>query len=267
MGTFGTLLAALENPLEEVVSRPIHEFTIGSWHIPFTNHMFMIALAALALMIVLPLVIRRQGLVPHGFSNVIETICVYLREDMVRPMLKDYTDRYIGIIWSMFFFILTMNLLGLTPLDKLVWLVTKKQSWGGAATANIYVTGTLATFSFFLFHIAGIRQKGIVRYLATLSPKVPWPIMPFMFVMEVLSSFVRLFSLAIRLFANILAGHILLGVILGFIIMFKTYVVASASIVTTTLMSLLEIFVAFLQAYIFVFLTTIFIMFAVSEEH
>ena len=82
-----------------------------------------------------------------------------------------------------------------------------------------------------------------------------------------LSSFVRLFSLAIRLFANILAGHILLGVLLGFIIMFKTFMVAGASIVVTTLMSLLEVFVAFLQAYIFVFLTTIFIMFAVSEEH
>jgi F-type H+-transporting ATPase subunit a len=160
-----------------------------------------------------------------------------------------------------------MNLLGLTPLAQFVWLFTKKQNWGGAATANIYVTGTLATVAFFLFHAAGIREKGLGKYLATLSPKVPWPIMPFMFVMELLSSFVRLFSLAIRLFANILAGHILLGVLLGFIIMFKNYMVASASIMATTLMSLLEIFVAFLQAYIFVFLTAIFIMFAVSEEH
>ena len=267
MGIFGTLLAGIENPLEEVVSHPIFEFSVGSWTFSFTNHMFMIAVASIALMIVLPLVVRRQGLVPRGFQNVIETVCVFLREDMVRPMLKDYTDRYIGIVWTMFFFILTMNLLGLTPLDKFVWLFTKKQNWGGAATANIYVTGTLATFSFFLFHLAGIRQKGLVKYLATLSPKVPWPMMPFMFVMELLSSFVRLFSLAIRLFANILAGHILLGVLLGFIIMFKTFMVASASIVITTLMSMLEIFVAFLQAYIFVFLTTIFIMFAVSEEH
>jgi F-type H+-transporting ATPase subunit a len=267
MGTFGILLAGIENPLEEVVSRPIHEFTIGSWTFAFTNHMFMIMLASIVLMVVLPLVIRRPSLVPHGFQNVIETICVYLREDMARPMLKDHTDRYIGVLWTMFFFILTMNLLGLTPLAQFVWLFTKKQNWGGAATANIYVTGTLATIAFFLFHAAGIREKGLGKYLATLSPKVPWPIMPFMFVMELLSSFVRLFSLAIRLFANILAGHILLGVLLGFIIMFKNYMVASASIMATTLMSLLEIFVAFLQAYIFVFLTAIFIMFAVSDEH
>ena len=267
MEMFGTLLAGIENPLEEVVSHRIFEFTIGSRTFAFTNHMFMIALASIVLMIVLPLVIRRPGLVPRGFQNVIETICVYLREDMARPMLKEHTDRYIRVLWTMFFFILMMNLLGLTPLDKFVWLFTKKQSWGGAATANIYVTGTLATVAFFLFHAAGIREKGLVKYLATLSPKVPWPIMPFMFVMELLSSFVRLFSLAIRLFANILAGHILLGVLLGFIIMFKNYMVATASIGATTLMSLLEIFVAFLQAYIFVFLTAIFIMFAVSEEH
>jgi F-type H+-transporting ATPase subunit a len=265
----GILLSAL-NPLEEVVSKRIEQIPpihIGPWELHFTNHMFMVMLASLVLMIGLPLAVRQKGLVPRGFRNVIEAICVYLREDMARPMLKDHTDRYISVIWSLFFFILTMNLLGLMPLDKLVWLFTDEQHWGGAATGNIWVTGALATFAFLLFHLAGIREKGLIKYFATLSPKVPWPMMPFMFVMELLSSFVRLFSLAIRLFANILAGHILLGVLLGFIIMFKTFMVAGASILATTLMSLLEVFVAFLQAYIFVFLTTIFIMFAVSEEH
>lgn len=265
MEIFGILLSGIEDPLKEVISKPL--WGIERWGFVFTNHMFMIALASLILMIGLPLVVRQKDRVPHGFKNLLETICVYLREDMARPMLKEHTDRYIGILWTMFFFILTMNLLGLMPLDKLVWVFTTKPNWGGAPTANIYVTGTLATFSFFLFHLAGIRQKGFFRYLATLSPKVPWPLMPFMFVMELLSSFVRLFSLAIRLFANILAGHILLAVLLGFIIMFKNYMVATASIMATTLMSLLEIFIAFLQAYIFVFLTAVFIMFAVSEEH
>jgi F-type H+-transporting ATPase subunit a len=85
--------------------------------------------------------------------------------------------------------------------------------------------------------------------------------------MELISSFVRLFSLAIRLFANILVGHIVLSVLLGFILLFKNFMVASASIAAATAMSMLEIFVAFLQAYIFTFLTTIFIGFAISEEH
>jgi F-type H+-transporting ATPase subunit a len=156
----------------------------------------------------------------------------------------------------------------MTPLAQIIWAVSGKQNHlGGAATANLYVTGALAVFAFFLFHIAGIVEKGFFKYFATLAPKVPWPIMPFMFLMELLSSFVRLFSLAIRLFANILAGHILLAVLLGFIVIYKNYMVASASIVVTTLMSLLELFVAFLQAYIFTFLTTIFIGFSISEEH
>jgi F-type H+-transporting ATPase subunit a len=199
---------------------------------------------------------------------VIEVICVFIREDVARPFLKDHTDRYVGFLWSMFFFILSLNLLGMIPLNGMVWLVTgKHNNIYGAATANLYVTGALATFAFLLFHTAGIYEKGFVRYFATLSPKVPWPMMPFMFLMELISSFVRLFSLAIRLFANILAGHILLAVLLGFIIMFKTFVVGVASIFATTLMSLLELFVAFLQAYIFTFLTTIFIGFAISEEH
>ncbi|NLW83228.1 MAG: F0F1 ATP synthase subunit A [Phycisphaerae bacterium] len=268
MGICGILSSGF-NPLQEVASKRLFVVSLGSLEIPFTNHMLIVALTALLLMVLIPLAIRRGIRVPRGFGSVIETICVFLREDVARPFLKDDTDRYIGVLWSLFFFILGLNLMGLVPLDRFVWLVTQKEHNHivGAPTANIWVTGALAGFAFMLFHLAGIRQKGLGKYLATLSPKVPWPLMPFMFVMELLSSFVRLFSLAIRLFANILAGHILLGVLLGFILMFKTFMVAGASIFATMLMSLLEIFVAFLQAYIFTFLTTIFIGFAISEDH
>ena len=268
MGTYGILLSGF-NPLQEVASKTLFVMRLGAMDIPFTNHMLMVTLTAVLLMVLIPLAIGRNVRIPRGFHGLIETLCVFLREDVARPFLKDDTDRYIGVLWSLFFFILGLNLMGLVPLDKFVWLVTgiEHNHIVGAPTGNIWVTGTLATFAFMLFHLAGIRQKGLKTYLATLSPKVPWPLMPFMFIMELLSSFVRLFSLAIRLFANILAGHVLLAVLLGFIVMFKTYMVAGASIIATTLMSLLEIFVAFLQAYIFTFLTTIFIGFAISEEH
>lgn len=267
MAICGTLLAEL-NPLEEVVSKTLFTFEVAGHTVPFTNHMLMIALASLLLVIVFPIVIYTRKLVPSGFYNVIEVVCLFIREEVARPFLKDKTDRYIGYLWTIFFFILTLNLLGMLPLNGIVWVFTRKHNnIYGAATANLYVTGALATFAFFLFHIAGIYEKGFVKYFATLSPKVPWPMMPFMYFMELVSSFVRLFSLAIRLFANILAGHILLGVLLGFIILFKTFVVASASLLTTTAMSLLELFVAFLQAYIFTFLTAIFIGFAIGDEH
>lgn len=265
MNVCGMMLAST-NVLEEIVSKK-WIIPIGPYEVPFTNHMLMITLASLTLMVVLPLVLKKPVLVRSGLGNLIETICVYLREDVARPFLKDQTDRYIGILWTLFFFILTMNLLGLMPLSQLMYIITKHKHIGGAATANVWVTGALATFSFLLFHIAGIREKGVWHYLKTFTPKVPWPMFPFMFVIEVVSSFVRLFSLAIRLFANILAGHILLAVILGFIMMFKNYMVAFSSLTATVLFSLLEVFVAFLQAYIFVFLTTIFIGFAIADEH
>ncbi|MBM4102881.1 MAG: F0F1 ATP synthase subunit A [Planctomycetes bacterium] len=264
--TMCSLLLASSNILEEIVSKE-WKIPLGPYKIPFSNHMLMIMVACLLLMIILPLSLQAPVLVRKGFGSVIETICVFLREDVVRPFLKEHTDRYIGVLWTLFFFILTMNLLGLMPIDKVIFLITKKDHIGGAPTANIYVTGALATFSFFLFHIAGIREKGLWNYLRTFTPQVPWPMLPFMFILEAVSSFVRLFSLAIRLFANILAGHILLAVILGFIMIFKTFMAATGSLFAMILFSLLEIFVAFLQAYIFVFLTTIFIGFAVAEEH
>jgi F-type H+-transporting ATPase subunit a len=267
MAIYGTCLAEL-NPLEHVVSHELFTLTILGRELPFTNHMLMISVGSIVLMVALPLVIRKRQLIPSGFYNVVETICVFIREDVARPFLKDHTDRYIPYLWSIFYFILALNLLGIVPFNAAIGMfIGEQNNLYGAATGNLYVTGALATFAFFLFHLAGIFEKGFVRYFATLSPKVPWPMMPFMFFMELISSFVRLFSLAIRLFANILAGHILLAVLLGFIMMFKNFMVASASILATTLMSLLEIFVAFLQAYIFTFLTTIFIGFAISEEH
>ncbi len=260
-------LLANANVVEEITSKNLWTFHVGSYPFHFSNHMLMIAVASIILMVVLPMVLRRPVLVRTGFGNAIETICVYIREDVARPFLKDHTDRYIGILWTLFFFILTMNLLGLMPITQFVYVLTKQKNIGGAPTANIWVTGALAVFSFLLFHIAGIWEKGFWHYIKTFTPKVPWPMFPFMFALEIVSSFVRLFSLAIRLFANILAGHILLAVILGFIMIFKNFMVATASELATVMFSLLELFVAFLQAYIFVFLTTIFIGFAIADEH
>jgi F-type H+-transporting ATPase subunit a len=259
-------LLANVDVLEEIISKKwiIH---VGTYEIPFSNHMLMITVASMVLMIAMPLAMRRPVLVRRGFGNLVETVCVFIREEMARPFLKEQTDRYIGVLWTLFFFILTMNLLGMMPIAQFVFLLTKHKHIGGAPTANVWVTGALAVFSFVLFHAAGIKEKGFLRYVKTFTPKVPVLMFPFMFLLEVVSSFVRMFTLAIRLFANILAGHILLGVVLSFIVIYKTYMVATASVIGTLMFSLLEVFVAFLQAYIFVFLTTIFIGFAISEEH
>jgi F-type H+-transporting ATPase subunit a len=252
------------SPLDEVTTK-----VIFSKPFVFTNHMFMITLATILLLIVMPLALRRKGMVLGGFGNAIEAICLYLREEVVRPFLHDKTDTYIGFLWTMFYFILTMNLLGMLPLNRVVYFVSgmKENHFGGAATANIYVTGTMALVSFLLFHAAGIIENGLWHYIKSFCPKVPWPMMPFMFFMEVVSSFVRMFSLAIRLFANILAGHVLLGTLVLLIIIYQNAFVATASTLFVVAMSMMELFVAFLQAYIFTFLTTIFIGLAVNPDH
>ena len=94
------------NPLEEVATKTLFVLRFGSVEVPFTNHMLIVSLTSLLMMILIPLAIRRNARVPRGFHNVIEAICVFLREDVARPFLKEDTDRYIGVIWSLFFFIL-----------------------------------------------------------------------------------------------------------------------------------------------------------------
>lgn len=258
------MLLASMSPLDHIASKEL--FSVGSF--VFTNHMFMISLATVLLGVFIPLTVGRKVLVRRGFGNAIEAVCVYIREDVARPFLKDKTDKYVGLLWTMFFFILSLNLLGMVPLDKIIFLFTGiENNLGGTATANIWVTGALAVMSFLLFHYAGIKENGLANYFRNFAPKVPLAMMPFIFLMEMISSFVRMFSLAIRLFANMLAGHVLLGTLLMLILIFKNSLVGTASTVFIVMMSLMEIFVAFLQAYIFVFLTTIFIGLAVHQDH
>jgi F-type H+-transporting ATPase subunit a len=253
------------NPLEEVVAREL--FTV--WGITVSNHMFMVALAAVLLVVVLPLAVKGKGLVRRGFGNLIETVCVFIREEMVRPFLGDKTDRHIGFVWTVFFFILTLNLLGMVPFGKFITILTGRENHlGGIATANIWVTGSLALVAFFSIHIFGMRQQGVWGYIKNFAPPVPWPMVPFIYFMETVGALVKPFALAIRLFANMFAGHLLLATLFVLIVIFNNSLpVGAVAIVLGVLMSLLEILVAFLQAYIFTYLTTIFIGFAVKPEH
>jgi F-type H+-transporting ATPase subunit a len=256
------------DPLEPVVPAQLFTFYIGHWRIVVSNQMFMVFLAMLILLVFMPLASRSKGLVPKGVKNLIESICLFLREEMARPVLGAETDRYIGFLWTMFFFILSLNLLGIVPIEKIILLTTGKENhFGGAATANIWVTGTMAIVTFFMSHIAGIRKQGLWRYFANLAPPAPWWIMPLIYFLEVISILVRPFTLAVRLFANMIAGHIILAVVIGLILLFKNYGAAAAALLGNLALSLLEILVALIQAYIFTLLSTLYISFAVSSEH
>jgi len=251
-----------------VVAKELFRFWLFGFEVIVTNHMFMVTLAAVLMLILLPIAVRGRGLVRRGFGNLIESVCVFIREEVARPFMGDATDRYIGFVWTIFFFILSLNLLGMVPIGRIITLLTGKVTHlEGAATANIWVVGALAMISFCAIHVSGIKQQGVKDYFKHFAPSVPWPIMPFIYVLEIISALVKPFALAIRLFANILAGHVVLATLLGFVFIFRSYAVGVASVTAAVLLSFLELFVAFLQAYIFTFLTSIFIGFAVKPQH
>ncbi len=261
------MLAEL-NPLKPVIAAPLFRFTIAGHEIIFSNHMLMIAVATIILLIIVPLGVSRKSLTPRGWHNFVESLCVFLRDEVARPILGHNTDRFIFFVWTIFFFILTMNLLGLVPSEAAIYLITGKEyRYGGGATANIWVTGALAMVTFVLTHAAGIKEYGLFKYLAMLAPKVPWPILPLIYVLEIISALVRPFALAVRLFANMIAGHIVFATFIGLILIFKNWLVAGGSVGAIIVMSLLEILIAVIQAYIFTLLSTLFISLALEAEH
>jgi F-type H+-transporting ATPase subunit a len=253
------------NPLEPVTAKPL--FT-EPWQLLMSNHAVMVIAAAALLLLCIPLGVHSPRLVPRGLQNIIESVCVYLREEMARPLLGAHTDQYIGFIWTIFFFILTLNLMAMIPIEKIISLMTGRPSHlGGPATANIFVTGAMAVMVFVMSHVYGIRQHGFLRYLAHLAPPAPKWLLPLIYPLELLSIFIRPFTLAIRLFANIIAGHMVLATVLGLIFVFQNWGVAVVSVAASVALSFLELLVAFIQAYIFAFLTTLYVGSAVSSEH
>ena len=261
------ILAEL-NPLRPVIAVPLFRFSIGGYEIVFSNHMLMVTVAAVVLLIIIPLGIRKKSLTPRGWQNFVESLCVFLRDEVARPVLGHNTDRFIFFVWTIFFFILTMNLLGMIPTESAYYLVTGRDDrLGGGATANIWITGALAMVTFVLTHAVGIKEYGLLKYLSMLAPKVPWPILPLIYVLEILSALVRPFALAVRLFANMLAGHIVLATFIGLILIFKNWFVVAGSVGAIIVMSSLELLIAFIQAYIFTLLSALFISLALESEH
>jgi F-type H+-transporting ATPase subunit a len=197
------------------------------------------------------------------FMNLFESMVLFVRDNVARPAIGGHgADKFLPFLWTLFFFILFCNLLGMIP--------------GGASpTGNINVTATLALMTLGAVIIAGSREMGAVGFWLGIVPHldVPWwlkpPLWGLMFVIEVAGLLIRHVVLAVRLFANMMAGHIVLAVILGFILVVQgpiSYLVTPASVLGVVTLSLLELFVAFLQAYIFTFLSALFIGTAVHPH-
>jgi F-type H+-transporting ATPase subunit a len=254
-----------ESPLHHVMDASHLEFPWGNVALPrpfgvqITRFMVMELVAALLIAgIIIPLArhVAKHPVTRGRFLNAFEVLVLFIRDNVARPTIGGHdADKFLPYLWTVFFFVLFNNLLGMFP--------------GGASpTGNVNVTAVLAIMTFVVVLIAGIKASGPVGFWVNLVPNldVPWfmkpPMWLLMFGIEIAGLFIRHIVLSVRLFANMLAGHIVLAVILGFIISVGGnlwYVVAPASIAGVVALSLLELFVAFLQAYIFVFLSALFI--------
>lgn len=220
-----------------------------------SRHVLMMLLAASLLILMALLVRRRISLVPRGFASLVESFVLFIRDDIVKTTMGEHAAaRYTPYMCTTFFFVLTCNLLGLVP-------------YGSTATGNVSVTATLAFMSFLMIQGAGMRKMGVVGYFRHLIPPgVPWWLAPVMFVVELMGVFAKPFALCIRLFANMVAGHVVILSLIGLIFVMSIWVFP-VSVGFGVFMYMLEIFVSLLQAYIFTLLTSLFIGLLVVGEH
>jgi F-type H+-transporting ATPase subunit a len=223
-----------------------------------TRHVVVMVLVALLMLptfILLAGVLRkrRQENAPSGLANAIEAMVVYFRDEVVRSNIGHGADAFTPFILTLFFFVLGMNLIGLTPL-------------GITPTANISVTAALAVISFVVIEVAGFTALGPAGYARTiffLPPGLPGlmklPMLAILTIVEALGKLAKPFALAIRLMANMTAGHTLILLLMGAIFVLQSYLVGVGAVAVASALMILELFVACLQAYIFALLTSVFI--------
>ena len=265
-------LDALKEEMEELVkgfeSTAVHgDLTVG-----LTQYTFWMLVATLLLLVVVFVFKKKQaanGLVPKGrFVNGVEFLVEYCRDDLCKGLLGDTWRRHFPFIASMFFFILFNNMVGVIPGCR-------------PGTGCIGTTAALALVSFVYFIVMGVRAKGPIGYLKSLAPAgVSFPMNALVWCIELLSTFLRLVTLAVRLFCNLFAGHVVMGTFailtsLFFIPLLQSFSVAAltqAGASVFWLASLLvsyavELLVAAIQAYVFTLLSAVYIQLAEAEEH
>ena len=245
-------------------------FGLGEWHLPTgwhlfgidvspTKHVVFMVVAAILVFVTVRIAGRqierrhREGKAPHGFGAAIEAIVLFVRNDVAIANIGHGGEKFAPYILTLFFFILYCNLFGLLP-------------WGATATGNLAVTGTLALTAFVTVEVSGLVTLGPKGYLKTIVFVPPGItgigavlMALIMTPIEIIGKLVKPFALTLRLFANMTAGHFVILSLLGLIFIFSSWLVAAATVAFVVFMMLLELLVAFLQAYIFALLTSVFI--------
>jgi F-type H+-transporting ATPase subunit a len=242
--------------------------SLEAFDLRLTKFMVLEVVAAVLLIVIFVRLANkaRGGDRPRGrFWNLFESMLLFVRDQVARPSIGHHdADRFLPFLWTLFFFVLTCNLLGMVP-------------WAGSPTGALATTGALAVLTFLTVIAAGMLKMGPIKFWTGQVPHMELPaalaivLKPMIFVLEIIGLFIRHAVLAVRLLANMMAGHLVLAVIMAFIAAAATnalvwYGVAPMSILGATALSMLELFVAFLQAYIFTFLSALFIGMAVHPH-
>jgi F-type H+-transporting ATPase subunit a len=227
---------------------PLPEIHLFGLDISITLHVVMMWLASLILIVMFWRATRTVGdPVPRGIRNLLESMMLYVRDEIARKAIGDGADRYVGYLMTTFFFILCVNLLGLVP-------------GMATATGNISVTAGLAISAFIMIQWSGIRKFGVIGHYKHLAPGgLPLWLVPLMVFVEFLGMLIKPFSLCIRLFANMMAGHVVILALISLIFILGTIWVAPVAVAFALFIYLLELLVSFIQAFIFTMLTAQFI--------
>jgi F-type H+-transporting ATPase subunit a len=257
-----------EKPLIEVnTGNQLIDNTIQPLDFKITKFMVIELVAAILLCIFFIGLAKalKGGALPRGkFRNMLEAMLLYFRDKVARPCIGGHdADRFVPFLWTIFFFVLALNLFGMIP-------------WMGSPTGALATTAALALVTFVTVVAAGIKKLGTMGFLKAQVPHMDlaFPLkvvlVPMVFAIEIFGLLVKHGVLAVRLLANMMAGHVVLAVIVAFIAAsvhsLWWYAVAPSSLIGAVALSLLELFVAFLQAYIFTFLSALFIGMAVHPH-
>ena len=232
-------------------------FELFGLDLSITRHVIFMWIGSILLFWVMTRVAKayKSSMVPKGFTNFWEVFIVFVRDEIAKPTIGKGFEKFLPYLLTAFFFILFGNFIGLVP-------------FSATFTSNIAVTATMAIFSFLFTQIGGIRNNGLLGYFKGLIPHgVPVLLLPIMIIVEFLGLLTKPFALAIRLFANMTAGHIVVYALISLIFVMQSVAWAGLAIPMALFIYSLEILVALLQAYIFTILSGLFIGMAVHQEH
>jgi F-type H+-transporting ATPase subunit a len=242
----------------ELITHHLMDAPLAQWGpVPVTKHLVMMWIAGGIALVFTAAAARTRGKLRTTADFMVE----FVRNDVVEPYLHGDTRRYLPYFLTLFLMIFLMNLLGLVP-------------FGATATGNMSVTAALSILTFFLIHVSGIHQHGFFHHFGNLVPHgVPLVLAPLIFLLEFMGFLTKSLALCIRLFANMTAGHIVLLLFLGMILLFGQqspkvgFAVAPVAVLLALGLYMLELIVALIQAYVFTLLTAIFVGGSLHPEH